>query len=319
MRYFLILILLAFNQIISGQCLSAVNPVGGTTNLLSLPRNSLRLIAFYKYGYGDSYFEGSQKSDLDIIDKAYYHYAAFTAGYGLFKGFTLEVESGYFINKTQEYLIGSSYKLASQGLSNMVVSGKIAILTNHMHRFYISLSPGVKIPFSREDLVKDGVVLPVELQPSTHTYGGVMQLFMVKENSAWGIRYFLTHRYEKNFSNKNQYQLGDSYTTAAYFSKHIMSNKIKNDYTYILQLRHEFRNKNQRDDQIIFSSGANQFFFSPQLNLTLEDNWNISLLFDIPLFQSFNGTQLANKIGISLVLTTDMDFEEIKRNKIKNH
>jgi hypothetical protein len=42
-----------------GQCLSSVNPVGGTDNLLVIEKQSLRIISFYRYGQGNRYFEGT--------------------------------------------------------------------------------------------------------------------------------------------------------------------------------------------------------------------------------------------------------------------
>ena len=54
------------------QCLSSVNPVGGTNNLLVLEKKSLRVITFYRYGQGTQYYEKNNHSDFNLISKAYY-------------------------------------------------------------------------------------------------------------------------------------------------------------------------------------------------------------------------------------------------------
>ena len=93
------------------QCLTSVNPVGGSNNLLALDRNTLRVISFYRFNYGNRYFEGDKLSDFDLIRSANYNYAGTIAGFGLTEKITLESELGYFINKTQNYNLTPSYML----------------------------------------------------------------------------------------------------------------------------------------------------------------------------------------------------------------
>ena len=102
-RIYISLIIILFPFLIKAQCLSSVNPVGGTNNLLVLEKNSLRVISFYKYGRGTRYFEGNKPSDYSSISpiyRAYYNYLSAIVGYGLTKKLTIEMETGYFFNKT---------------------------------------------------------------------------------------------------------------------------------------------------------------------------------------------------------------------------
>jgi hypothetical protein len=53
------------------------------------------------------------------------------------------------------------------------------------------------------------------------------------------------------------------------------------------------------------STGSCLFYISPQINYFIRENWNVSLIFDIPVYQNFTGTQLATRFGASLNLARD--------------
>ncbi len=287
------------------QCLSSVNPVGGSNNLLVLEKKTLRLITFYRYNYGNQYFEGDDHSDFGLIKNANYSYAGIIAGYGLWNKLTIEAEGGYYINKTQNYNLIPEYALKGYGFSSGIFSVRYSLLKNDTRRFYISSGIGAKVPFSTRPLSREGVELPIEMQPSTGAFGTVLQLFVVKEKPITGIRYFLTGRMELNAENEREYRLGTSFFTSFFFSKHLMFPWLKGDWTTILQIRNEIRRRDYTLNGWKESSGSTIFYFSPQLNYFIKGKWNLSLMVDLPVYQNFNGTQLATKYGLSLNLARD--------------
>lgn len=290
------------------QCLSSVNPVGGSNNLLVLGKNSLRLISFYRFNYGDRYFEGHDRSDFNLIKSANYNYAGSIIGYGLAGRVTLEGEFGYFINKTQHYNIVPAYMLRGSGFSNAIVSVKYGLLKDDSKRFFISSSLGAKIPFSTKPISRDGVELPVEVQPTIGAFGTVVQLFLVKEKPLTGTRYFLTGRMEINATNKQDYKLGSSIFTSFFLSKHLMFPWLKGDWTTIIQVRNEIRNKDKTINGWKESSGSTIFYVSPQINYFISEKWNVSLMLDLPVYQHFNGIQLATRYGLSLNFARDFNL-----------
>lgn len=284
--------------------------MGGSSNLLVLEKNSLRIISFYRYNFGNKYFEGDDHSDFSLIKNANYNYVGSIIGYGLADKVTLETELGYFFNKTQNYNLVPAYSLSGSGFSTGILSLKYGFLKNISKRFFISSSLGAKIPFSTEPISRDGVELPVEVQPTIGAFGTVVQLFMVKENPISGIRYFLTGRMEINAPNKQDYKLGTSVFTSFFISKHLMFSWLKGDWTTILQLRNEIRTKDKTINGWKESSGSTIFYFSPQINYTVNERWNISAMIDLPVYQYFNGTQLATRYGISLNLARDFNLSK---------
>ena len=302
-RIFFLACITFFPFLLKAQCLSSVNPVGGTDNLLVLEKNALRVISFYKYGQGNQYFEGSGRSDFNMISKAYYNFLSVIVGYGLTPKLTLEMESGYFFNKTQNYNFTPAYSLTGRGLSNAVILAKHSIFTEPVNRIYITGALGAKIPFSRElQWSPNNVKLPVEVQPTLGAYGAVFSTSFVKENSGTGIRYFLTNRIETHVQNREDYKPGTSVYTSLYISKHLRQHWLKDNWTAILQFRNEIRGYDKVDGWKKESSGSALFFISPQLNFVLKEEWYLSAMTDIPVYQHFKGTQLGAGTGFTFIV-----------------
>ncbi len=308
-RYCFILIILVFGaKPAISQCFSSANPVGGSSNLLVLDKKTFRFVGYYRHAYSNRYFEGSSKSDFNQVNTADYNYGGVILAFGIFQKLTLETEWGYFFNKTYHFNVPAHTDLSGRGFYNTVVSGKFRILTDYVHRFYISGSAGAKIPLSLNSKVKDGITLPVDLQPSTNAFGSVLQLFFVKENSESGMRYFLISRFEYNLPNRNDYQLGKAFMTSLFVSKHFPDHWLPGDWTAIIQLRNETRTKNRREGDMEVSTGGSVFLLSPQVNYSIQEKWNVSFIFDIPAYQYLNGTQLAYNYAFTINLSRDISF-----------
>jgi hypothetical protein len=290
------------------QCLSSVNPVGGTNNLLVLEKKSFRIISFYKYGQGTKYYEGNSVSNFNLINKAFYNYLSMTIGYGLTGKTNLEFETGYFINKTQVYNLEPNYRLIGNGLSNFVLLLKQNLYTDPFNRIYITGAAGAKIPSTRSLQWDKNVKLPVEVQPTIGAFGAVFTSSFVKENSGTGMRYFITNRVEINGSNKEYYKLGSSVYSSLYVSRHLRRIWLKDKWTAILQLRNEVRGIDKIEGINKVSSGSILFFVAPQLNYVLKDNWYISAMVDIPIYQHFNGTQLGADPGFTFIISRTLNL-----------
>lgn len=298
------LLLIAFLPVLlQAQCLSSVNPVGGTNNLLVLEKNSLRVISFYKYGQGTRYFEGNNPSDFDLISKAHYNYLSTSLGYGLTRKMTLELEAGYFFNKTQQYNLEPAYTLTGKGFSNAVVLAKHSLFSEPFRRIFITGAAGAKIPFSRELQWSRNVKLPVEVQPTLGGFGAVFSTSFVKENSATGMRYFFINRVEVNTPNKEEYRLGTSVYNSFYISSHLKYPWLKDNWTAILQFRNEIRGSDKIEGERKESSGSVLFFIVPQINFVFKDFWYLSGMVDIPVYQDFNGTQLGAGPGVTFIVS----------------
>ncbi|MCD4681071.1 MAG: hypothetical protein K8S00_11870 [Bacteroidales bacterium] len=307
------------------QCFSSPgNPIGGTANTGILHKNALRVITFYRYSISDRYFEGDQKVDMVKVDKAIYNYVGTILGYGISNKLTLETEFGYFINKKQwfnENLNLVEPLKEGYGFSNAVISAKLNIYKNAEKRFGITTSAGAKIPMRQHALIVNNTELSTDLQPSTGSYGIVIQTFILKEKPFQALRFFLLNRCEFNFAsspdfflNGVQQKFGNMFYTSFIISKHLHFRHewLTENWTAILQIRNEVRAKDRQDGEIMDESGNCSFFVSPQLNYTHQGKWNISALLDFPVYQYLNGVQLAGKFAFSVSITRDFIRKEDK-------
>ncbi len=302
-----------FTQSAWAQCFaSAGNPVGGTANLGVMNKNTFRIGTFYRFSYSHRYLNGDKNytGNAGILKDANYNYLGLLVGYGILDQLTVEAEGGYYINKTQVYKL-NNMKLKGYGLSNAVISMKPRLYYNADKRVEISCGLGANIPFTRNFQAVDGVTLPVDIQASTGSFGMVFQAFIIKEYSFQGMRFFLTNRIEKYFENKQDYLFGTLYSTSFFFSKHFVFEKLKlKDWTFIVQLKNQIKEKNKHYKQTVDASGSVLLFLVPQINVSINDNWNVSVMADIPVYQYYNKIQLANTCSVGLSIFRDFSFEK---------
>jgi hypothetical protein len=314
-------LLLVFVSVFVGsaysQCFgSPGNPAAGTSNLGTLKKKVLRISFFHRYSFSDTYYEGSKKSNFLLYDRANFNFLGNIIAYGVSNTFTIEAETGFFINKTIHYSKQLPFPLPEYtkngyGLNQTVISGKFMLLTDDKHPVKWSASAGIKIPLRTEPQYHNNTQLPIDAQPSNLAFGGVFQSFLLKENSFKGLRYFMINRFEYNFINSIDYHWGQSLSNAFFISKRLhVKNKLFHDkLTGILQLRHEMRTRNKNhtlSNPLVNSSGSQLVYFTPQINFTAKSVWNISFMVDLPLFQYYNGTQIGNKFSMGLVLIRDI-------------
>jgi hypothetical protein len=181
-----------------------------------------------------------------------------------------------------------------------VSSLKYNILKNTIE---LTAGAGLKFPFTTKQQEKDGVQLPQTVQPSTGAFGFVGQIFLSKTWIEKELRLFLIHRTEINGTNSVEYRFGNLYSNSIFISK-----SFNNHWTGIIQFTNEIRERDVRESKTISASGGYTFFLSPQINYTLKEKWNISLLTSIPVYRYFNGIQLGGDKSFSINVTRDFQF-----------
>ncbi|GAB4290953.1 MAG: hypothetical protein Kow0068_16320 [Marinilabiliales bacterium] len=320
-KFFFILIsfLSVFSISLYSQCFTSPgNPVGGNASLGTLPANVHRITFFHKYNYTDVYFSGDNKAD-NIYDHALYNYIGNTISLGLTGKINLDIESGYFINKVIQYPgdnpnpLLANKKITGSGFSNCNFIGKYNLYNNKDKMFEWTVGSGIKIPFSKNPITENTTILPLDVQPSTNSFGYIVESYLIKENSMRGLRFFLYNRIESNFKNSLDYKYGNTYINSFFISKHLWFPWTTGDgiWTTILQFRNETRTRTiYPSGEYKEASGGILFFISPQINITIAKKWNISVYSDIPVYQYLNGTQLANKYIFYFTVSKDFIFNK---------
>ncbi len=298
---------------VQGQCFaSAGNPMGGGANLGVMQQGTLRTMAFYRHHAGSQYYQGNEKYNgiSRLYQRASYNYLGSLLAYGITDRLTAELETGYFLDKTLEYRLGGITQ-QGYGLSNAVTSMKYAIYSNQEKRFEVSAAAGISIPFRNEYMRVNGVELPEDAQPTIAAYGLVLQSFVVKENSFTAMRYFWINRFETYSVNPKGEIFGNAWQSAAFISRHfIFGDGLFKDWTAILQLRYQHHGQTLHEEtqKITESSGGRQLLVAPQINVSINQQWNLSVLFEKPLYQYQNGIQLGVDYAVLVNLARDFNI-----------
>jgi hypothetical protein len=299
------------------QCFaSAGNPVGGSANLGVMDQNAMRLIAFHRYHFASRYFHGDELYEGSagrLYGSARYNYLGTLIAYGVAPKLTAELETGYYINKSTFNLSDELYE-NGYGLSNVLVSLKYALFQDHDKGFEVTGAAGVNLPYSREFLKVDGIQLSEDVQPSMAACGLVFQSYVIKQNSFKSIRYFWVNRFEKNFRNPKGIVYGSAFNTSLFFSRHfVFGQGALKDWTLITQVRYQERwqNVNRETGATVAASGNRMVLFAPQINCSIKEKWNVSLMYEIPVYQYYHSIQLG--ADYALIINLARDFNLVRK------
>lgn len=310
------------------QCCSPGNPVGGDVNQGVMNKNSLRTILFFKNSVSNDYYEGDKKSTgPSYIDKGTFNFSGVTLAYGLLKKLTIESELGYFINKKQE--LDTKFgrqELEGSGLSDLSFIGKFKIFSNPDNQLEITTGAGYKISVGEYQQRNEyGVLLPIDIQPSTGASGYIGSLFLYKGFIEKKLRFFFTSRAQITSSEvvfteiipTKYYKFGNFFNNSIFASYSLTPR-----WSLILQARHEYRTQDQYKDQnhdykIYASSGGQKLIAVPQLVFEIRQGFIASALFDIPLYQYYNEKQLATAYAGSIAVSKVFGFQRPEK-KIEN-
>lgn len=303
-------IFLVFAIIISstysfGQCCSAGSPVGSSIYLGTLPKNTLRVNAGYRYSLHNDYFKVSDKlEDYGFIEQTYFNFTSLSLGYGITNRITAELDAGYFINKTQVYNI-LNYKPEGKGLSTGNINFKYGAYMNVVENIEMTIGAGLKFPFSTKKQYFKGAQLAFEIQPSQAAFGNNVQFFASKSWPNHSRKLFTFNKYDYTYKNKYYYQYGWLLTNSLFFS-----NKIVKNLFIVIEARNELRGKDEYKDIKVNDTGSHVIIISPRIIYSISGKWNLSVLYDIPVYRKYIGTQMGLYQSIAISLTRDFSLNK---------
>lgn len=299
-KYLLLVgLLLAGVRPARAQCCSPGAPSGGTINQGTLAKKSWRTLLFYQHGAANQYYTGATRTRDGIVERATSNFVGASVAYGLTPRLTAEATGGYYLNRTEVYRFvpPPDNTLSGSGLSDVVLQGKYSWIKNTTQQLEVTTGLGVQLPTSRQPQEKNGVQLAQEVQPSSNAFGYTASVFVYKGFIERRLHFFLASQFSAVGPNASGYQSGNALNTSFFTSY-----TVKYPWSLTLQVRSELRSRDYRNDQRIEATGTRRLFVSPQVNLTLLERWDASLLLDVPVYQHYNGTQLGKQYNVSLIL-----------------
>lgn len=274
----------------SGAPIAGGTPFGNVAVSVSQSSGYFYASGYYRYTFGDDYYTGSTNSGTGYVQYSKTSYLGVYLSYGLNKDWSIDGDFGYYLNKKQDFGL---FFLESRGLSNFTLSAKYHLYDHLSEKINILLSGGLRVPLNNFSESTDNT-LPQHLKTSNGALGGFLSLIIRKGFSGTDINLFLINRFDYNGKNREGYQYGPSL-----YSSLIGIKKIIGDLTGILELRNEYKSRDNLNKSTLDSTGNNVINLSPQLAYSI-GKWSISAAFDYPIFKNYNGSQLSNSWSSSL-------------------
>ncbi len=299
----LIVFLIICGSDLWAQCCSTGNPVGASTNVGILDKSSARVTGFFRNSYSEIYYEGSKPSEdtQDMANNAHYSFSGISVEYGVSHRITAQLDMGYFFNKIVDFRNELLTDHNGQGLSNGLAMLKYGLYINPSKKFEVTTGLGLKFPFGMEPKkASNGTLLQLDARPSTNAFGLTGTVLISKEFPDLHIRTFLLNRYEYNFSNKNDYMSGQLLLNSLFVSKRIVPRLFG-----IIQLRNELHGKDIQKGEEEVNTGYHLLVFTPQLSYSIGGLWNLSFLYDIPVFKNYQGKQLTPQYSFAFSLARE--------------
>ncbi|MCX6256383.1 MAG: hypothetical protein NTW49_00540 [Bacteroidia bacterium] len=309
MKHVLIFVLLLLlTKLAAGQCCSAGNPVGGDGSNEGAAKNELIIFTSYKHSLSEDYFHNGTKTEVPYIQKSYYDYNNISLTYGLFPMFSLHTELGYFIDKTQELNIDNENELIrSHGLGDLSFNIRYSAVKTVKPISQVVFSAGVRLPVGVFDEEKNGITIPMSLQPSSGAlkYNASAFYFRKQPGHLFGFTGFAFFEMSKTI--RKGYLI---YRYGNYFQFSVAGTyALAKNVSFIANAKLELRGKDRRESEIVVeSSGSRVVIFNPQLIIDLKRMWGLVLMGDIPVYKFVNGYQLTNKISFQFGIRKNISF-----------
>ena len=302
----------------SAQCCAggSGSPIAGGVSQGVLQDRQMEINTNFQTIHTDKFLERDHSAEK-TFDKYNSNYLYTRLAYGITKDFTISVESGYYLNKTQVGL-DKSDTISSKGIGDLVIFPRYDIYnhTEEETRTEITLGMGYKIPMgSYNDSLKQVVSFtgetyyitkPVAVQPTSGSHDFIFYAFFFRGYTEKKFRIFANALYVKKGWNPIGEKQGNYASLGLFAGKTFFEN-----LGVTLQLKGELIQKMQYNSDLFLigkynydveSTGSRKVLLVPQLSYTFKA-FTIYALGEFPLYQYVNKLQIASQYAFTTGLT----------------
>lgn len=294
------------------------SPIAGGASQGVLQQNQFDINVNFQHINTSKFLTGhSPAKNTENFFKSYQsNYIYNRVGYGITKDFTMYVETGYFLNKSETGFVKErTYK--SKGIGDLILFPRYDIInkTKKNKRTELTLGLGLKIPLGKyNDSNKEVepfsgeayyITKPLAVQPSTGSHDIIFYSFFLKDLSKFKV--FSNVLYIKKGWNPLGEKVGDFFSVGLFASKTFFKT-----LGVTVQVRGEWIDKMKLNNSIYLfdppnydpaATGSKKVFFVPQLSYTYQRKITFYALTEIPVYQYVTKTQVASQyqanIGVS--------------------
>ena len=291
----------------------------------------MEIATSFQYFSSDKFLTGD-KDTTQLFANFNSKYLYQKIGYGITKDFTVSVEAGYYINKTQvglfDSVLNKAEEIESSGIADLIFFPKYDLVnrTDGKKRVELTLGLGYKIPLGKHDdsiLVYTNPVTgqqlfttaPPLVQPTNGSQDLIGYAFYFRGYPKYNFRVFTNALYIRKGWNSLGEKFGD-YASIGLFAGKTFFEKL--GVTVQLKADRTGKMKGAENvDLLAFynidtaSTGSKKLAAALQLSFSI-NSWTLFGLAETPLYENVNGTQIASKLlltfGVSYRFFTYKSF-----------
>jgi hypothetical protein len=285
------------------------SPIAGGASQGVLKERQLEISVNHQY-FSTGRFLAKDRDTVPLLDNINSNYLYGRIAWGLTDKFTMSVESGYFINKTQ-YGRERKDTVGSSGIADLILFPRYCVLTRNTEetRNEITLGMGLKIPVGKYN---DSSVVyrnpytnqryyaidPPTVQPTNGSHDFIFYGFLYRGYVESKFRVFSSLIYIRKGWNPLGQRFGDYMSAGLFCGKTIGRN-----LSLTLQVRGEYVAKMQYHRHIdmlalynidVNSTGSRKVFIAPQLSFSA-GRMIVYAMYEAPVYQYLNGTQVGSQ------------------------
>ncbi len=316
MRFAIVLFFIGLSKSIFSQgCCSggSGSPIAGGASQGVLQERQMEFAINHQYFSTDKFLVGDRDT-ASLFDNLNSNYLYGRMAYGITEKLTMSIESGYFINKTQ-YGLERNDTVKSGGFADLILFPRYNIFTRNTEKTKteFTIGMGLKIPIGK---FKDSTVVyrdprtnakyyttsPPTIQPTSGSNDFIFYGFLFRGYTEKKFRTFANLLYIRKGWNPLGMKFGD-YSSIGLFASQTVFKKI----VLTLQFRGELVTKMKYDKNVdmlalynidVYSTGSRKVFVAPQISYS-KGKWIIFVMYETPLYQYVNGTQIGSQHQIT--------------------
>ena len=313
-----ILACLAISGSLRAQCCGggSGSPVAGGSSQGVLNENQMEINTNLQYIHTTKFFTGD-KPDTNFLDSYSSSYLYTRLAYGLTKKFTISLETGYWLDKTE---VGKNKAVTynSSGIGDIIIFPRYNLLNmekNHK-RTEITVGMGFKIPLGSyndsSEMIepfsgdKYYITKPLSVQTSSGSHDIIFYAFLSRTYSFYNFRVFANALYVKKGYNPIGEKMGDYASIGLFAGKTFFKNlavtmQMKAEWIAKMKLNETIREYDypNYDPE---ATGSKKLFVVPQLSYSYK-GFVLYALSEIPLYQHVTKTQIASQFQTTIGLS----------------
>ncbi|MBR9974145.1 MAG: hypothetical protein KFF77_01060 [Bacteroidetes bacterium] len=261
-------------------------PGASAQSMSVVPEGDLQVSFSYRYSYGDTYFRESEQAESGLVQYYRVHFLDVYGGYGLTEDLTIDAGLGLFPLKLQQF---PDYQIRGTGISHLDIGARYLLAGGDWDSHEWSVGMYGRIPLERSS---DN--LPQHISPSTGA-AALIASTRISIDVHQG-RHFIVFTQTGQYQdvNSSSYRYGPSFTTSIggiwSASETIVT---RTDVRGEIYLRDSFFGDRLAD------TGRFTVSLTQSIGIRV-GNMIFAPYLDYPIYQQYNGHQLANDLSAGL-------------------